>query len=60
LRSAPTQNARPAPVTTTTRIESSQEASSAARAISRSMRKSNAFSTSGRLRVIVARGGVFS
>jgi len=32
----------------------------AARAISRSIRKSNAFSTSGRLNVIVARGGAFS
>jgi hypothetical protein len=59
-RLAPTQNARPAPVTTTTRIESSQEASSHARAISRSILKSNAFRTSGRFRVIVARGGAFS
>jgi hypothetical protein len=59
-RSAPTQKARPVPVTTTTRISSSQEASSKARASSRSIRKSNAFRTSGRLRVTVARGGVFS
>ena len=59
-RSAPTQNARPAPVSTTTRIESSQDASSQARASSRSIRKSKAFSTSGRLSVIVARGGAFS
>ena len=55
LRSAPTQNARPVPVTTTTRISSSHDASSHARAISRSIRKSNAFSTSGRLSLIVAR-----
>ena len=48
FRSAPTQNARPVPVTTTTRISSSQVASSHARASSRSIRKSNAFSTSGR------------
>jgi hypothetical protein len=47
-------------VITTTRIASSQDASSAARASSRSMRKSNAFSTSGRFSVIVARGGAFS
>src|SRR5919206_3351487 len=60
LRSAPTQNARPAPVTTTTAISSSQDTSSHARASSRSMRKSNALSTSGRLSVIVARGGAFS
>ena len=59
-RSAPTQKARPSPVTTTTRISSSHDASSQARAISRSMRKSNAFRTSGRLRRIVARGGAFS
>ena len=59
-RSAPTQKARPVPVTTTTRISSSQEASSHARASSRSIRKSKAFSTSGRLSVIVARGGAFS
>ena len=60
LRSAPTQNARPVPVRTTTRIASSHEASSHARASSRSVRKSNAFSTSGRLKRIVARGGAFS
>src|SRR5919199_4384657 len=60
LRSAPTQKARPVPVTMTARISSSHDASSHARAISRSMRKSNAFSTSGRLSVIVARGGAFS
>ena len=59
-RSAPTQNARPAPVTTSTRMSSSQETSSHARAISRSIRKSKAFRTSGRLSVIVARGGAFS
>ena len=59
-RSAPTQNARPLPVTTTTRISSSHDASSNARASSRSMRKSKAFSTSGRLSVTVARGGAFS
>ena len=59
-RSAPTQNARPSPVTTTTRIASSQLASSHARAISRSIRKSNAFSTSGRFSVIVARWPAFS
>jgi hypothetical protein len=59
-RSAPTQNARPVPVTTSTRTSSSQDASSHARAISRSMRKSNAFRTSGRLSRIVARGGAFS
>ena len=59
-RSAPTQNARPSPVTTTTRISSSHDASSAARAISRSIRKSKALRTSGRLRRIVARGGAFS
>ena len=47
-RSAPTQKARPVPVTTTTRISSSHDASSKARASSRSMRKSKAFSTSGR------------
>src|SRR5436190_4129457 len=60
LRSAPTQNARPVPVTTTTRTSSSHDASSHARAISRSIRKSNALRTSGRLSVIVARGGAFS
>jgi hypothetical protein len=60
LRSAPTQKARPVPVTTTTRISSSQEASSQARASSRSMRKSNALRTSGRFSLIVARGGAFS
>src|SRR5919204_3308731 len=60
LRSAPTQNARPAPVSTTTRISSSQDASSQARVSSRSSRKSKALSTSGRLSVIVARGGAFS
>ena len=59
-RSAPTQNARPLPVTTTTRISSSHEASSQARAISRSIRKSKALRTSGRFSVIVARGGAFS
>ena len=59
-RSAPTQKARPSPVTTTTRISSSQLASSHARAISRSIRKSNAFRTSGRLSRMVARGGAFS
>jgi hypothetical protein len=59
-RSAPTQNARPAPVSTTTRIVSSHDASSHARASSRSILKSKAFSTSGRFIVIVARGGVFS
>ena len=59
-RSAPTQNARPAPVTTSTRISSSHETSSHARAISRSIRKSKALRTSGRLSVIVARGGAFS
>src|SRR6266571_4493710 len=59
-RSAPTQKARPSPVTTTTRMSSSQEASSHARASSRSIRKSNAFRTSSRLSVIVARGGAFS
>jgi hypothetical protein len=48
------------PVTTTTRISSSHDASSQARASSRSIRKSNAFNTSGRLSVIVARGGAFS
>ena len=48
------------PVTTTTRMSSSQDASSHARAISRSIRKSKAFRTSGRLRRIVARGGAFS
>ena len=42
------------------RTSSSQEASSHARAISRSMRKSNAFRTSGRFSLIVARGGAFS
>src|SRR5262249_5773192 len=41
-------------------MSSSQDASSHARVISRSMRKSNAFSTSGRLSLIVARGGAFS
>src|SRR5437660_8716050 len=41
-------------------MSSSQEASSAARAISRSIWKSSAFRTSGRLSVIVARGGAFS
>src|ERR1700733_4303541 len=55
FRSAPTQNARPVPVTTTTRISSFHDASSHARAISRSIRKSNAFSTSGRFSRIVAR-----
>ena len=55
-RSAPTQNARPVPVTTTTLISSSQDASSNARASSRSIRKSKAFSTSGRFSVTVARG----
>ena len=55
-RSAPTQKARPVPVTTTTLISSSQEASSKARASSRSIRKSKAFSTSGRFSVTVARG----
>ncbi len=60
VRSAPTQKARPVPVTTTTRISSSQEASSHARANSRSSWKSKAFSTSGRLSRIVARGGAFS
>ena len=59
-RSAPTQNARPVPVTTTARTSSSHDASSHARAISRSIRKSNAFRTSGRLSRIVARGGAFS
>ena len=59
-RSAPTQNARPSPVTTTTRMSSSHDASSHARAISRSMRKSKALRTSGRLSRIVARGGAFS
>ena len=58
-RSAPTQNARPVPVTTTTRMSSSHEASSNARASSRSMRKSNAFSTSGRFSLTVARGPSF-
>jgi len=57
---APTQNARPVPVSTTARTSSSQEASSQARAISRSIRKSNAFSTSGRFSRTVARGGAFS
>ena len=57
-RSAPTQNARPVPVTTTTRTSSSHDASSHARASSRSMRKSNALRTSGRFSRIVARGGV--
>ena len=47
--------ARPSPVMTTTRMSSSQLASSHARASSRSILKSNAFSTSGRLSVIVAR-----
>jgi hypothetical protein len=60
LRSAPTQKARPTPVTTTTRMSSSHDASSHARVSSRNMRKSNAFSTSGRLSVIVARGGVLA
>ena len=60
LRSAPTQKARPVPVTTTTRISSSQDASSQARAISRSIWKSKALRTSGRLSRIVARGGSFS
>jgi hypothetical protein len=60
LRSAPTQNARPAPVSTTTRISSSQDASSHARVSSRSIWKSNAFRISGRFSVIVARGGAFS
>src|SRR2546430_2172912 len=60
FRSAPTQNARPAPVTTTARTSSSHDASSHARAISRNILKSKAFSTSGRLSVIVARGGAFS
>jgi hypothetical protein len=60
FKSAPTQKARPSPVTTTTRMSSSQLASSAARAISRSIRKSKAFSTSGRLSVIVARAPTFS
>ena len=59
-RSAPTQNALPVPVTTTARMSSSQDASSQALAISRSIRKSKAFKTSGRLSVIVARGGAFS
>jgi len=59
-RSAPTQNARPSPVITTTRISSSQLESSHARAISRSILKSNAFRTSGRLSVIVARWPFFS
>ncbi len=59
-RSAPTQKARPSPVTTSTRTSSSHEASSQARAISRSIRKSKALRTSGRLSRIVARGGAFS
>ena len=42
------------------RISSSQEASSHARASSRSVWKSNAFRTFGRLSVIVALGGSFS
>src|SRR6266478_7082632 len=60
FRSAPTQNARPSPVMTTTRMSSSQLASSKARASSRSILKSNAFSTSGRLSVTVARWPAFS
>src|SRR5438034_580158 len=40
-------------------MSSSHDASSHARVISRSMRKSNALRTSGRLSVIVARGGAF-
>jgi hypothetical protein len=60
LRSAPTQKARPVPVTTTTRISSSHETSSQARASSRSIWKSKALRTSGRLSRMVARGGAFS
>ena len=41
-------------------MESSHDASSQARASSRSVWKSNAFSTSGRLNRMVARGGAFS
>ncbi len=59
-RSAPTQKARPSPVTTTTRMSSSHDASSNARASSRSIWKSKAFRTSGRVSVTVARGGAFS
>ena len=54
-RSAPVQKDRsPAPVTTTTATPSSQDACSNARAISRSVGKSRAFRTSGRLMVTVA------
>ncbi len=59
-RSAPTQKALPVPVRTTTRTSSSQDASSAARAISRSIWKSKALRTSGRFSRIVARGGALS
>ena len=54
-RSAPVQKARsPAPVTTTTATASSHDASSKARAISRSVGKSKQLSTAGRLMVTVA------
>jgi hypothetical protein len=53
-RSAPTQNARPVPVTTTTRTASSASARAATVASSSAMVRVNAFSRSGRCRVMVA------
>src|SRR2546421_348780 len=53
VRSWPTQNPRPAPVTTTARTSSSRAAALSAAWSSRCIAASNAFSTSGRLRTIV-------